>query len=329
MKKIFLLLTATLLLVSCKKNHPPVVTAMLAGPGHFVKDLTYTFSVVATDPDGDSVAVRFDWGDSTVSNWTDWFASGDTVAVTHVWSSTGSYRVSAQARDQRLLSSDWPDVPPMHIVVGRPPDPPSTPTGPDRGGQDSSYAFATVAFLPDSIDIAIRFAWGDNDTSDWSPFVASGESVRVSHAWSTADTYGLTAQARDTGNALSEWSDPHVLVILPPDTLRLPPDTPGEPVGPDQGGVDSAYCFTAYGTHPESMPVCIRFEWGDGDTSNWGQFQASGMPTTIAHAWSVADTYGVRAQARDTGDAVSSWSDPHTIVIRPPDTLRMWNHQVR
>jgi len=220
-KNLLLLLAATAMLTGCKKNHAPEVTAVSAGPEYFVEDTTYKFAVVATDPDGDSVSVRFDWGDSTVSNWTGWFASGDTVTGTHTWFNKGIYKIIAQARDQKLQSSEWSGAPSKTIVVGRTPAPSAQPSGPDRGGQDSVYTFKAAALQPDSIMVAIRFAWGDGDTSAWSAFVASGESVSMSHAWVAPDTYAVTAQAKDTGNAPSPWSAPHSIVIRPPDTLRI------------------------------------------------------------------------------------------------------------
>jgi len=216
------LLSAALLVVgvsSCRKNRPPDVPAVPTGPDICFKDTTYTFTAIATDPDGDSVAVRFAGGDSLWSNWTNWFASGDTGAMTHAWSDTGTYEVSAQSRDQKLLGSDWSGGLMVRVVLRRPPNRPGTPTGPDVGGQDSSYTFTTAAFHPDSITVAIRFLWGTGDTSNWSDFVASGESVGMNHAWSVPDTYAVTAQAKDTGNALSLWSSPHDIIIRPPDTL--------------------------------------------------------------------------------------------------------------
>jgi len=219
--KLFLLLAAMALFMGCKKNHPPEVTAVSAGPEVYLEDTSYTFTAIATDPDGDSVAVRFDWGDSSVSSWSGWFASGDTIALTHAWFNEGTYRIVVQARDQKLLSSDWAGAPSTPVVVRRTPAPSAAPSGPDRGGQDSAYTFKAAALQPYSIMVAIRFAWGDGDTSEWSAFVASGESVSMSHAWAAPDTYAVTAQAKDTGNAPSLWSAPHSIVIRPPDTLRI------------------------------------------------------------------------------------------------------------
>jgi outer membrane protein assembly factor BamB len=218
-------LSAALALVaalSCGKNHAADVPTVPAGRDSCFTDTTYTFTTIPTDPDGDSVAVRFDWGDSTLSDWSILVASGDTVALTHAWSDTGTHEVRAQARDKSLQSSDWSAALAVRVVVARPaPDAPAEPDGPAKGGQDSTYSFATVAFHPESMDVAIRFAWGDGDTSQWSEFVAPGESVSMSHTWPVPDTYAVAAQAKDTGNAMSQWSVPHSIRIRMPDTLRL------------------------------------------------------------------------------------------------------------
>jgi outer membrane protein assembly factor BamB len=205
--------------LSCKKNHPPDAPAVPTGPTICFKDTTYTYSTKVTDPDGDSIAVRFAWGDSTATGWEGWYASGDAAARTHVWPDTGTYEVHAWAMDREERSSDSSGGLAVQVVLYRPPETPRAPTGPDIGGEDSSYTFATVAFHADSASVAVRFAWGDGDTSDWSPYVACGESARMSHAWSTPDIWFVAAQARDPFNAPSPWSDLHRILIRPRDTL--------------------------------------------------------------------------------------------------------------
>ncbi len=218
------LLSAALLVVgvsSCRKNRPPDVPAVPTGPDICFKDSAYSFTTTVTDPDGDSVSVRFVSTDGSESNWSGWFASRDTVALTYAWSDTGTYEVRAEARDQGLRMSGWSGPLIVQVVLRRPPYTPAAPTGPDKGGQDSSYSFAAAAFHPDNVNVSIRFSWGDDDTTDWSPYVASGETVRMSHAWTAPGTYAVAAQAKDTGNTLSQWSTPDTLIIRPPDTLLL------------------------------------------------------------------------------------------------------------
>jgi|WetSurMetagenome_2_1015567.scaffolds.fasta_scaffold26156_2 outer membrane protein assembly factor BamB len=203
------------------RNRPPDVPAVPMGPAYCFKDTTYTFKTIVNDPEGDRVAARFDWGDSSVSGWTGTFPSGDTIALAHAWHDTGTYDVSVQATGEGQQRSGWSGNFAVRVVLRRPPNMPLELTGPDRGGQDTSYAFATSASHPDTITVAIRFAWGDGDTSDWSSFVPSGETVTTSHTWTAPDTYTVTAQARDTGSGRSLWSLPHSIIIKPRDTLRI------------------------------------------------------------------------------------------------------------
>ncbi|MEO0019311.1 MAG: hypothetical protein ABIK47_01540, partial [candidate division WOR-3 bacterium] len=60
------LMLAFSLLSGCKKklNFPPE-SPTISGPRIGVVDTNYTFSTQAYDPDGDSVAMRFYWGDGT------------------------------------------------------------------------------------------------------------------------------------------------------------------------------------------------------------------------------------------------------------------------
>ena len=242
------LLSATLLVVgvsSCKKNHPPDAPAVPTGPAYCFKEMTYTFSASATDPDDDSVAARFDWGDSTMSEWSGWSTSGRAITLTHAWSDTGTYEVRAQGRDQRLVESDWSSGLAVRVALHRPPDTPAAPSGPDTGIQDSSCTFATAASHPDGFSVAIRFAWGDGDTSDWSAFVASEESVRMNHTWSVPGTWAVTAQAKDTGNALSQWSPPHDITIQL-DTLKWRFKAAGSTKSSPAIGPDGTLYFGSY-----------------------------------------------------------------------------------
>jgi outer membrane protein assembly factor BamB len=220
---VFSAVAALLVISSCKRNHTPDVPDVLAGPDSCFTDTAYTFMTTTTDLDGDSVQVRFDWGDSTLSDWKGWFASGDTISLSHAWSGVGTHDIKAQARDQKLANSNWSGGLAIRLVshrVTHAPNTPAVPSGPTSGGQDSLYVFATIASHPDSIPVAVRFAWSNGDTSAWSTFVASGDTVRMSHAWHDTGFYAVAAQAKDTNGVLSSWSEHHGITVHPLDLLR-------------------------------------------------------------------------------------------------------------
>ncbi|HTW91332.1 MAG TPA: PQQ-binding-like beta-propeller repeat protein [bacterium] len=207
-----------LLMVASCKNRPPSAPAIPTGPPLCVRGTNYAFSTIATDPEGDSVAVRFNWGNSDTSDWSAWFAGGDVIALTHTWPDTGNCQVTAQARDQKLNTSGWSEA--LAIRVGY--RAPSVPVGPDSCLKDRAYTFKTIATDPYIDSVSIRFAWGYNDTSDWSSLVPASESVAMDHTWSAIGSNNVAAQARDRKLNLSGWSDAHaVQVVNAGDTLRL------------------------------------------------------------------------------------------------------------
>jgi len=312
----------SLVLVSACKNRPPQLAQPPDGPTNCYPNKPTTYSVTPSDPNGDNVAVRFDWGDSTVSDWTDWSPSGILITGTHAWAETGAYLVRAQAQDKKLLSSDWSQA--LAVQVLPRPETPAVPIGPTLCFKDTTYTYRSVTTDRYGDSVSLRFDWG-SDTSDWSQFVTSGETVAMSFHWTDAGTFTVKAQARDPKLHLTEWSGPLTVEVI----VREGPDTPETPNGPFRGGADSTYRFTTSAQHPQHLPVAIRFDWGDGDTSAWSAFVDGGTTVADSYAWHVADTWYVKAQAKDTGGAMSGWSAGRTIIIRPADTMRIWRYQIK
>ncbi|MGB3478066.1 MAG: hypothetical protein WBB67_02785 [bacterium] len=101
----------------------------------------------------------------------------------------------------------------LHSSSNSPPNTPTTPSGPASGYVDSTYLFSSSATDPDGDNIAIRFAWGDDDTSSWSSYRPSGSTISMTHSWSSTGLYYIRAQARDVTMGLSDWSNSHSISI--------------------------------------------------------------------------------------------------------------------
>ena len=50
-------------------NDPPNTPATPSGPSSGFTGTDYNFSTSASDPDGDSLEYRYDWGDGEISSW--------------------------------------------------------------------------------------------------------------------------------------------------------------------------------------------------------------------------------------------------------------------
>ncbi|MCX7995759.1 MAG: hypothetical protein N3A65_08340 [candidate division WOR-3 bacterium] len=116
LKIIFLITWLILLFFStCKSNNPPEVPAIPVGLDSGAID-NHTFITWSSDPDGDSISIKFDWGDGTESNWSPFVCSGDTVSMTHFFATMGSYEIRAKARDVNNAESEWSE--PHILIIG-------------------------------------------------------------------------------------------------------------------------------------------------------------------------------------------------------------------
>lgn len=79
------------------------------------EQLAYTSS--ATDPDGDDLYYKFDWGDGSSSDWIGPRTSGTQVTGYKTWDKTGTYEVKVVARDDHGAVSVWSD--PLEVKIPR------------------------------------------------------------------------------------------------------------------------------------------------------------------------------------------------------------------
>ncbi len=202
-------------------------------------------------------------------------------------------------------------IPGCQKKQNHPPDTPYTPIGPSNGFTDRYYGFTSVIIDPDDDNVAIRFDWGNGDTSVWSQLRASNDYVEIHFSWSGPGSYSLKAQAKDEYENISEWSLPHNIMI----TINQPPNTPSTPSGPSIGFIDTFYLFSSSAIDPDEETVSIRFDWGDGDTSEWSNPVPSRGPVLRAHSWSYPDTFYIKAQAKGIVEEITGWSEAHQIII--------------
>ena len=101
--------------VSVKLNLPPNKPSTPSGPYHGLPNVKYIFLTRVIDPDQDSVAVQFDWGDGRNPTWTGFYASGDTIQDTVTYSDTGIFLIKVVARDYRFNLSEFSDSIQFHV----------------------------------------------------------------------------------------------------------------------------------------------------------------------------------------------------------------------
>jgi hypothetical protein len=190
---------------------------------------------------------------------------------------------------------------------------PSKPSGAAAGVVGTSYSYTTSSTDQDSGDtIKYTFAWGDGQTST-TGFNSSGATAGMSHAWSGAGSYNVTATATDNRGAASASSQATSVTITAVPS-NLPPVTPGAPAALDTVSVESNCTVTASTVDPEGDQIRYTFDWGDGTTTVTGLMN-SGTTATAYHIWSSVSTCSVKVFAADSKGAASPQSPAKSIAV--------------
>jgi len=201
------------IIISIVPNLPPYIPDIPSGPSSGYKDSTYSFSISTTDPDGDSIAYQFDWGDGNYSGWSNYVSNGQSVSMDHSYSFEGTHYVKAKAKDKNEAESGWSYEHQIIISSIKPPNIPSAPSGPDVGYVDNSNTFSVSTTDPDGDSVSYQLSWGDGDTTNWSDYLPSGQSISMTHSYSSGETYSVKVRAKDKRGMESGWSDRHQIEI--------------------------------------------------------------------------------------------------------------------
>ena len=105
--------------------------------------------------------------------------------------------------------------------LGRPDHPPDVTMIPD--GESFPFVGSPAAMWSEAVDMdgdsaAIRFSWGDGDTSGWSSWshysLALDYRISMTHVWNSAGAFTVTAQAKDKRGAASDWSSGYTVHVI-------------------------------------------------------------------------------------------------------------------
>jgi hypothetical protein len=89
--------------------NPPPIT----GPSWGLINVMYTFCITMTNPNGDNLYCKWDWGDGNITDWLGPYSSGEMICASHAWSQKGSYEIRVKLKDEYGLETNWSDP---HII---------------------------------------------------------------------------------------------------------------------------------------------------------------------------------------------------------------------
>ncbi len=96
----------------------------------------------------------------------------------------------------------------------------SAPTTPELFGPDTAAAGDTIKLRLWSKDqdddyISFTIRWGDGTPEEVTPFTAMLDTLRRTHVFEAAGSFGITARAQDINGKKSGWSDTLRITVMP------------------------------------------------------------------------------------------------------------------
>jgi len=127
---------------------------------------------------------------------------------------------------------------------------------------------------------------------------------------------GSTPFTFDSGEAVTYFISTRDIKFLPQTinghldikTGNRPPEPPVIH-GPPAAGFGIALNYSAVSDDYEGDTISYKWDWGDGNVSDWiGPYNA-GEPMTTNHSWGAEGAYVIKVKAKDVTGNVSDWSE--------------------
>jgi parallel beta-helix repeat protein len=97
-------------------QHNPPGSLQISGPSAGGNGILFDFTVNATDPEGDQISYKWDWGDGNVTDWLGPFNSGEPIIASYGWATDGNYSIQVKAKDTSGDESNWSEIHPISVA---------------------------------------------------------------------------------------------------------------------------------------------------------------------------------------------------------------------
>ncbi len=208
--------------VWCRKPNRAPEFVSVRGAGSVEPGSTYTYTVIAEDPDMDSVRCAMSWGDGTPDDTGAWVGSLDTSLFEHCWSDTGRYPVHVNVWDDESAAAPTLFYGNIGCRIVWPPTLPEIDSvwGPDSGLAGLTYEFGVRATDINGDKVRYQFRWDDGWMSDWSRWRRSGTVWTRTHVWQDYGAYRVEVRCEDKTGLRTGWLRICRIFLLPEPKLK-------------------------------------------------------------------------------------------------------------
>jgi parallel beta-helix repeat protein len=186
-----------------------------------------------------------------------------------------------------------------------------------NGGEE---LYGTIAILWSASDDytmdlngSILLEYSPDNGNIWIP-IATNQNNTGSYSWNTSvipngDQYLISVTTYDEFfNVGSDASDStFTLNNFQPGDLQI--------TGPSQGGNGIPFQFSVVASDPRGQQIYYKWDWGNGNESEWLGPYASNVTTTETYTWENDGNFSIRVKAMNTGGTESNWSTPHLMFV--------------
>jgi PKD repeat protein len=265
---------------SVSPNNPPIANAGSDKKVN-VNQTVYFNGSGSYDPDGHPIEYYWDFGDGTITGWT------NLSSVSHAYSQVGNYTVTLSVRDiihpPFLMDNDTCIVQVTSSGTGN--NPPIADAGYDlKGTKYQAMEFdASGSYDPDGDPLQYKWDFGDGNSTGWL------DQNNKSHSYYQLGIYTVTLTVSD--GSLTD-SDTCIVDISTSGGSNNPPVADA---GPDQNAtVDQTVYFDGSGSYdPDNDPLQYKWDFGDGTTTGWTNL------STPNHVYNSQGNYTVKLTVSD------------------------------
>ena len=176
------------------QNNSPETPIKPSGPTFVEMGVEYVYSSSTYDIDGDQIRYKFDWGDGTYSDWSEYVASNTSVSMSHYWNSISTFEIHAIAQDENGTNSSWSL--PLEITVSQAASGETPPVADINFSVNESDDLiiefdASASFDPDGNIANYLWDFGDGE---------NGTSISPIHTYAAPGTYTVTLEVTDNNS---------------------------------------------------------------------------------------------------------------------------------
>ena len=249
---------------------------------------TYTFAVTAAATNGSAIRdLTVDWGDGSAVQ--DLGAVTGNATVSHIYRAPGVYTIKAAVTDAngyQVTTSTAVTVNPTTIPITLTP-----PASPPNAGVPTTFTIAPGTLPTGDAIQNVHIEWGDGTAGQDLGSITG--STPVTHVFSTAGTYIVTATITDTAGNTNTVSTTVAVVATANPTVIITLQS----ISPSSGHPATA-TFQLQVTAPTGVGIQdATVNWGDGSSQDLGGVSGT---VTLQHTYSTNGTFSVTVTVKDT-----------------------------